>query len=312
MTLQQLRYVEEICKCGSISAAAQKLYIAQPSLSKAIHELENELHITIFDRGRRGAALTSDGLEFLDYVKVILRQTENVKARFANKKEPLRLSISVQHYIVAVDAIIEFINHKLESTPDFSIKIRDGNASQVIDDVVSGYSEIGIICISNLNRHLMNRLFQTNDLVFHSFGKFAPHVYLRCGHPLTAHQILTYDLLKPYPYIVYEHGDNPLNVPEESVILEDRSNMKCICVTDRSTSLSIIRNTNAYNIGSGCLLPNIVGSNICTIPLKTTSESMQFGWIKLKNMMLQKEMIEYIHLMEQTICKFSNVQKEFS
>jgi DNA-binding transcriptional LysR family regulator len=312
MTLQQLRYVEEICNCGSISAAAQKLYIAQPSLSKAIHELEDELQITIFDRGRRGAVLTPDGLEFLNYVKIILRQTENVKARFANKKEPLRLSISVQHYIVAVDAIIEFINQKLGNTADYSINIRDGNASQVINDVVSGYSEIGIICISNLNRHLMNRLFQTNDLEFHSFGKFAPHVYLRCNHPLTTHSFLTNELLTPYPYVIYEHGDNPLNVPEEAMVLEDRSSMKCIYVTDRSTLLSIIRNTNAYNVGSGCLLPNIVGSNICTIPLKTTSESMQFGWIKSKNMILQKEMDEYIRLMDQTIHKFSNVQKEFS
>ena len=72
MTLQQLRYVVEISRCGSITAAAQKLFIAQPSLSKAVRELESELGITIFERSRSGVIFTADGMEFLGQARLIL------------------------------------------------------------------------------------------------------------------------------------------------------------------------------------------------------------------------------------------------
>ena len=47
MTLQQLKYVSMVERCGSFSKAAQKLYVSQPSVSNLAHGLEEELHITI-------------------------------------------------------------------------------------------------------------------------------------------------------------------------------------------------------------------------------------------------------------------------
>ena len=89
MTLQQLRYVVEISRCGSITAAAQRLFIAQPSLSKAVRELESELGITIFERSRSGVIFTADGLELLGQARLILEQTTTLKERFntVEKKE---------------------------------------------------------------------------------------------------------------------------------------------------------------------------------------------------------------------------------
>ncbi len=54
MTLQQLKYIIEIAETGSITMAAQRLFIAQPSLSKSVAELEKEMGITIFNRSNRG------------------------------------------------------------------------------------------------------------------------------------------------------------------------------------------------------------------------------------------------------------------
>ena len=61
MTLVQLRYAIEIAEAGSISAAAARLFVAQPSLSKAISELEHEMGIQIFERSRRGVEVTEEG-----------------------------------------------------------------------------------------------------------------------------------------------------------------------------------------------------------------------------------------------------------
>ena len=62
MTLQQLRYIIEIAQSGSISLAAQRLFITQPSLSKSVADLEKEMGITIFYRGSRGVMLSPDGV----------------------------------------------------------------------------------------------------------------------------------------------------------------------------------------------------------------------------------------------------------
>ena len=64
MTLQQLRYIIEIAQSGSISLAAQRLYITQPSLSKSVADLEKEMGITIFYRSSRGVMLSPDAVSY--------------------------------------------------------------------------------------------------------------------------------------------------------------------------------------------------------------------------------------------------------
>lgn len=78
MTLQQIRYVIEISNCGSIGKAAQELNLTQPYLSTTLKDLENELHISIFSRSRKGTALTKEGSEFLRYAKILLEQERQI------------------------------------------------------------------------------------------------------------------------------------------------------------------------------------------------------------------------------------------
>ena len=61
MTLQQLRYIIKIAQTGSMRLAADELFITQPNLSKNVHEIEEEMHITIFSRTNKGVILTDEG-----------------------------------------------------------------------------------------------------------------------------------------------------------------------------------------------------------------------------------------------------------
>lgn len=65
MTLQQLRYIIAIAECGSITSAAKQLLVAQPSVSKAVTDLEAEMGITIFYRNNRGVFVSDEGSKFL-------------------------------------------------------------------------------------------------------------------------------------------------------------------------------------------------------------------------------------------------------
>ena len=74
MTLQQLKYAITVAQTGTITEAAEKLYISQPSLTNAIHELEKEMNIEIFTRTNKGIIVSKDGEDFLGYARQVLEQ----------------------------------------------------------------------------------------------------------------------------------------------------------------------------------------------------------------------------------------------
>lgn len=69
MTLQQLKYVITVAETGTITEAANRLYVSQPSLTNAIHELEKEMNIVIFNRTNKGITLSKEGHDFLGYAR---------------------------------------------------------------------------------------------------------------------------------------------------------------------------------------------------------------------------------------------------
>ena len=64
MTLQQLLYAVKIAETKSMNKAAAELFISQPALSSAIHELEDELQVEIFFRNQRGIIVTTEAISF--------------------------------------------------------------------------------------------------------------------------------------------------------------------------------------------------------------------------------------------------------
>ena len=82
MTLQQLLYAVKIAETKSMNKAAAELFISQPALSSAIHELEEELQVEIFFRNQRGIIVTTEGENFLSYARQIVEMSEMLKEYF--------------------------------------------------------------------------------------------------------------------------------------------------------------------------------------------------------------------------------------
>ena len=98
MTLQQLRAAAAIADAGSFSRAAERLFLSQPSLTGAIHELEAELGFALFNRTSRGVTLTADGLAFMPYARSVLTQYEELIDAFGRAgKRRQRFAVSTQH-----------------------------------------------------------------------------------------------------------------------------------------------------------------------------------------------------------------------
>ena len=165
MTLQQLKYAIEIAKRGSMNAAAKSLYISQPSLSNAIRELENELNFDIFIRTNKGICVSPKGKEFLGYAAQIVEQEKMLEQQYlGTASEKKTFGISTQHYTFAVNAFSQLVQEL--SPEEFDFMFRETTVSEVINDVKSYKSEIGILYMNPFNKPTIQRHLKEANLVF--------------------------------------------------------------------------------------------------------------------------------------------------
>lgn len=302
MTLLQLKYVIQIVECGSITEAAKKLFITQPSLSTAIKELERELGIDVFYRSTKGITLTNDGQEFLSYARQIMEQSDLLEQRYIGKRSSKKLcSISTQHYAFAVNAFVNLISDL--NVDEYEFTLRETRTYEIIEDVKNFRSEIGILYLSDFNEKVLHKLLKENHLTFQSIYKAKPHVFVRSNHPLSKQATVNTKDLDPYPFLAFEQGTyNSFYFSEE--ILSTLPRTKTIHVSDRATLFNLLIGLNGYTICSGILNSDLNGDQIVSIPL-STSEIMNIGWIQNEKAKLSDMAQKYIHKLEQVIEKYN-------
>lgn len=293
-------YIVEISKSGTISKAAKKLHMTQPSISTAIRNLEHELDIRIFAKDNRRLQFTPEGAELLVHAKQLLEQVETIKSYFGQKKErdTVRLSVSAQHYVFAADAFIRFINKGLGE--DFGVSLREGKTSEVIDDVSQQKSEIGVIFLSNSTSQLLNRILGERGIEFYLLKSVTPHIFVNKNHPLASRKSVTLTQLVDYPCLTYEQGYDSSSFAEEAVSVGHHRQM--IYMKDRASTYEAILRTDCYNIGTGLLLEAVVHDDIVSVPIEYY-DVMNIGWIKLKNLIISEEAIKYLDLLHSSIDK---------
>ncbi|WP_392566034.1 LysR family transcriptional regulator [Utexia brackfieldae] len=301
MTLQQLRYIIEIARYGSINEAAKKLFITQPSLSTAVKELEAELDITIFLRSSKGVALSAEGIEFVGYARQVLEQSALLEQRYRHKKLTKNLcSISTQHYAFAVNAFVNLI--KNNHTDEYEFTLRETRTHDIITDVATLKSEIGIIYLNEFNQKVMQRILREHHLTFTPLFQANPHVFISKNNPLAKQSCVTLNELADYPYLSFEQGHyNSFYFSEE--ILSTVYHKKSIFVSDRATLFNLLIGLNGYTISTGVLNSDLNGSEIVAVPL-AVSEKILVGWIATSKAQLSQTAKQYIDELERLIMQY--------
>lgn len=296
MTLQQLHYAITISEAGSLNKAAEVLYIAQPSLTSSMQELERELGITIFNRSGRGVTLTQDGAEFLLYARQVYNQYESLMDKYGQSHNlKKKFGVSTQHYSFAVKAFVELV--KSFDTSRYEFAIRETKTRDVISDVANMRSEIGILYLSDFNRAAIRKLLRTNNLEFHHLIECHAYVYLWSGHPLAKKKSIRFDELKDYPCLSFEQGDaSSFYFAEE--ILSTSEYPRTIKANDRATMLNLMIGLDGYTLCSGIICEELNGDDYLAIPLQADSveESsvMEIGYITRQNTVLSAIGSRYI------------------
>ena len=276
MTLQQLKYVIAIVDCGSISEAAKRLYVAQPSLSGAVKKLEEELGFAIFLRTPRGIALSADGAEFLGYARQVAEQAGLLEKRYLSKSAPRRMiSVSTQHYAFAVNAFVNLLTRV--NAEEYEFTLREARTHEIIEDVRFFRSEVGILYKSAFNEQVIGRLLRESGLSFHPLFRATPHIFISRNNPLAGRASVSIDELAGYPCLSFEQGENNSFYFSEE-IMSTAYHKKSIRVSDRATLFNLLIGLNGYTISSGILSSDLNGEDIVSVPL-AADENMLVGWI---------------------------------
>ena len=303
MTLTQLHYVITIAETGSMNKAAELLYVAQPSLTNAIKELEKELGITLFFRNGKGVTLTNDGSEFLLYARQIYGEYETVLEKYGkNGNYKKKFGVSTQHYSFAVKAFVDMAKEFDMSKYEFAI--RETRTAEVIQDVSTMKSEIGVLYLSDYNRKAMEKLLNNAGLEFHHLIDCQAYVYLWKHHPLANEESISFEQLEGYPCLSFEQGDNSSFYLAEE-ILSTTEYSQIIHANDRATMLKLMVGLNGYTLCSGIICEELNGSDFRAVPYKDDAENpnsvMEIGYITRKNLVLSQMGKVYIEAIKRNL-----------
>ena len=296
MTLQQLRYAITVAETGTITEAAKKLYISQPSLTNAIHELEKEMNLVIFQRTNKGILLSGEGEEFLGYARQVLEQASILEDKYkGNGGGKKQFCVSTQHYSFAVNAFVDLIKQYGQDEYDFSL--RETQTYEIIEDVARMRSEIGILFLNDFNEIVMDKILKSHDLEFHLLFIAKPHVFISRNHPLAGREIITNEELEQYPYLSYEQGEhNSFYFSEE--IFSPFERKKNIRVRDRATLFNLLIGLNGYTVCSGVIDEKLNGKDIIAVPLVQES-NMRIGYISHRKGMISRVGSSYLEALNQ-------------
>ncbi|MGN1280471.1 MAG: LysR family transcriptional regulator [Succinivibrio sp.] len=288
MTLTQLRYAITIAETGSFNKASQILYISQPSLSNAIHELEDEFSITIFHRSGRGVTLTNEGIDFITYARQVILHYHSLLEKFGkNGNIKKKFGVSTQHYSFATKSFVEMV--KKFNTAEYDFAIRETKTREVIDDVSTLKSEIGIIYLSNFNRNMIMKLLNSAELEFHHLIDCQVYVYLYKDHPLASYKEITFRDLADYPSLSFEQGDNSSFYFAEE-IYSTKEYLRTVKVNDRASMLNLMQGLNGFTLCSGIICEELNGGDYVAVPFRPDDgdedDNMNIGYITKKNQIL--------------------------
>lgn len=295
MTLQQLLYAVKIAETKSMNKAAIELFISQPALSSAIHELEEELNLEIFIRNQRGVIVTTEGENFLRYARQMVEMADMIRDRYeSDENKQNKFSVSMQHYSFAVEAFMKLAEEfKLN---DYELAVHETKTSEVIENVEKFRSELGIIYEHSFNEKAINKILSDKDLVFVPLFDCDIYVYMSASHPLADRKKVDIDEIAEYPCLSFEQGDNNSFYYAEEMFSTYKYK-RIIKADDRATMLNLMTGLNGFTLCSGIICEKLNGDGYTAIPLDT-DEKMTIGYIKRKNMPLSKLGERYISIME--------------
>ena len=299
-SLTALRAFAATAELRSFSQAARVLNVTHAAVAQQVRALEDQLGRPLVQREGRGVSLTTDGTEFLGYARQVVEQVELLEQRYLGRPPSRRLlGVSAQHYSFAVDAFVRMV--KSSGAEQYEFALRETRTWDIIDDVRTLRSELGILYRNDFNRKVIDRLLRDSGLAFHPLFVASPHIFISRRNPLAARARVTLDDLTDLPRLTFDQGaNNAFYFSEE--ILSTSSSAQEIRVSDRATIFNLMIGLDGYTISTG-IVSDELDPEIVAIPLDV-DERIEIGWIDHASIPLTEQAQRYLDEVRAVVAGF--------
>ena len=305
MTLDQLNYVLEIEKTGSINRAASNLFISQSAMSLAVQNLENELGQAIFTRTNRGVETTPFGRTFIRFITPIQMQVQQMEMLFVKGKQHHAMAFTLANdgYQVASEVFADLFN----KYAPVGVKMNhlDGYGDEARSHVAGRLAEIGVTRLWSCYRKIEMQQFHTMGLTFHPVFETGVAVIVGPKNDLY-HQDIEYvtpEMLEPYPILKYGYLESgPFKDVIERIGL--RYSNSTIVTSSRAVVQEMIARTQAYSLTAdmtSIYAAEEIPRSHRYLPLHGTEIRAVIGWFSRRSEALSPLAVEFTQRLEQRL-----------
>ena len=290
MTLNQLKYIVEAAKAGSINRAAANLFVSQSVLSTSIKNFETEIGRTIFNRTPNGVSLTPFGITFVSYVSSIQSQLQQLDYLIYHSTPKIEFSLSIAstgYYFL--DLICADIYKKYKAM-GIRIEEYENSINGIADMVVDSVAEIGVTHLWTCYKPGYLKQLSSRGLLYYPIAQLDVAITIGEKNPLfySKEDTIAASDLKDFPAIKYVYLDSgPYSDIYNRLHLPDAGSY--FVVSSRSILYQTLHSSDAYYLNSA--YPHNITqaeaytpySSFRTLRLKDCNIRSEIAWIKKDN-----------------------------
>lgn len=208
MDIWQLNIFCKVIEEKSFSGAGKRIHLSQPTVSSHIRDLENHFGGRLVDRFAREALPTKAGEIVYEYAKKILALRDELETRVAEFHGSVRGKLAIGgSTIPGVHILPEIVGSFIESHPEVRISLMIGDTAKIVDDILSGRIELGIVGAENRNSRILQEKVLNDDM----------RLIIPTGHRWAERKRVRFEMLKKEPFIARETGSGTLKSLERSL-----------------------------------------------------------------------------------------------
>lgn len=198
VSIRHLKYALAIADAGSVSAAASRLHVAQPSLSQQLRKLENRLNVKLFTRVSGGVRPTTEGEVFFGHARFLIVNFEDAVDELKHVNLTWNVGISPGVSTEIVEAV-ESMLLNLSERQRHSVSFISASSTELLQSLKDGCVDFGVVRLPFNCPTLMH-----TPISVHKLG-----VVVAKGHPLTRRKSVSWDALKSMHLLWFDSGRAP-------------------------------------------------------------------------------------------------------
>ena len=244
MRFVQLEYFIKIAECGSITKAAQELYVSQPSLTKAIANLEAEYDIRLLERTPKGVRVTPRGSEFLEYARDVMDSRRKLEDTFGKKETvPVqRLCVASQQFDFLYDLLEQVCR---ENQMMINVMMAEVDRGTVLKRLRSRTADVGILILTDSDRKDFDHEMKKNALEVHEMAHSGVYVCMAPRSPFYDRTEVRCSEAAEYLHVALDMDEHLIRKMYLGNLKESVDNEQLICCNTISACLYFMREAGA-------------------------------------------------------------------